>query len=217
MTPAILGKKVGMTQVYAEDGRAIPVTVIEAGPCVITQIKHAEGPDGYESVQLGFDDQKPHRTSLAAIGHARKAQTAPKKFVREIRLAEPTDKEVGQTVTVDIFSDGEVKWVDVCGVTRGKGFQGVMKRHGFGGHCASHGVERKHRTPGSIGGRASNLGTGKNKKGIRMAGRDGGVQRTIRCQQLVGVDAEHNVLWVRGAVPGPKGSYVIVRKAKTRS
>lgn len=217
MVPAILGKKIGMTQVYDPSGTSIPVTVVEAGPCVILQVKHEDGPDGYEAVQLGFGDVKPHRSSLPMIGHTRAAGTAPKRFVREIRLTEPTDREVGQMVTVDAFTDADVKYVDVIGTTRGKGFQGGMKRWGFGGQPASHGTERKHRSPGSIGGHASNLGTGKIKKGKKMAGHTGNAQRTIRCQQLVGVDLEHNVLWIRGAIPGPKGGYLVVRKSKTRA
>jgi large subunit ribosomal protein L3 len=216
MIPAILGKKVGMTQIYSEDGRSVPVTVIAAGPCVVTQVKTADGPDGYHAVQLGYEDVKPHRSTLPQIGHARKANTAPKRFAREIRLVEPTDKTIGETVTVDVFSDAAVKWVDIAGTTRGKGFQGGMKRWGFGGQSASHGVERKHRSPGSIGGHAANTGTGTPKKGKRMAGRTGGAQRVARCQELMGVDAEQNVLWVRGSVPGPKGSFVLVRQSKTR-
>lgn len=216
MSPAILGKKVGMTQIFTEDGRSVPVTVIEAGPCVVTQVKQGDGPDGYNAVQIGFGDVKPHRSTLAEIGHVRKAQTAPKAFTRELRLVEPTEKQVGDTITVDIFSEGEVKWVDVTGTSRGKGFQGGMKRHGFGGQPASHGTERKHRSPGSIGGHASNLGTGKIKKGKLMSGRMGAARSTVRCQELMGVDAERNVLWIRGAVPGPKGGYVMIRQAKTK-
>lgn len=221
MVPAILGRKVGMTQVFEADGKAVPVTVIEAGPCVITQIKTSDGVDGYDAVQIGFEDKKPHRSTLAEIGHNRTAQTSPKSLVREVRLVEPTDKAVGDVVTVDIFKDEEgqiaVKYVDICGVSRGKGFQGGMKRWGFGGQTASHGVERKHRSPGSIGGRASNLGTGRNKKGIHMAGQDGNVRRTQMSLKVVGVDAEHHVLWIKGSIPGPKGSYVMVRQAKMRS
>ena len=124
MIPAILGKKVGMTQVFDESGARIPVTLVEAGPCVVTQVKHADGPDGYEAVQIGFQDVKPHRSTLPAIGHFRRAQTAPKAFVREFRLTEPAAVEVGQTITVDIFSESEVKYVDVVGTSKGKGFQG---------------------------------------------------------------------------------------------
>lgn len=218
MIPAILGRKVGMTQVFEPSGVRVPVTVIEAGPCVVMQVKQADGPDGYNSVQLGFEDAKPHRSTLPEIGHAKAAKTAPKRFVREVRLVDPTDKSVGDVVTVELFSEGEVKYVDVVGVTKGRGYQGGMRRHGFGGQPASHGTERKHRSPGSIGGHATDLGgPGGPKKGKRMAGRMGGVNRTARCQALVGVDPEQNLLMVRGSVPGPTGGYVVVRKSKTRS
>jgi large subunit ribosomal protein L3 len=218
MLPAILGKKVGMTQVFAPSGERTAVTLVQAGPCVVLQVKKADGPDGYHSVQLGFDDVKPHRATLPEIGHARLAQTAPKAFVREIRLTEAADKAVGETVTVEIFSASEVKYVDVVGVTKGRGFQGGMKRYGFGGMPASHGTERKHRSPGSIAGRGQNRGTsGAIKKGKRMAGHMGSTRRTARCQALVGVDTEHNLLLIEGSIPGAPGTYVIVRKSKTRS
>lgn len=218
MIPAILGKKVGMTQVFEPGGTRVPVTLVEAGPCVVLQVKRADGPDGYNAVQLGFADVKPHRTTLAAIGHARKAQTAPKRFSREIRLGEPTDKNVGDTVTVELFAAAEVRYVDVVGVTKGRGFAGGMKRWGFGGQPASHGTERKHRSPGSIGGRAAERGrTGCIKKGKKMAGHMGHVRRTTQAQALVGVDAEHNLLLIRGDVPGPNGGFVLVRKSKMRS
>lgn len=217
MVPAILGKKVGMTQVFDPSGARIPVTLVEAGPCVVLQVKSSDSKDGYDAVQLGFDDVKPHRATLPEIGHARKAKSAPKRFVREIRLGEPTDKAVGDTITVELFEQADVKYVDVIGTTKGKGFQGGMKRHGFGGQPASHGVERKHRSPGSINGHATDLGGGRIKKGKRMAGRMGNARRTIRCQALVGVDAEHNLMLIRGGIPGPNGGYVIVQKSKTRS
>jgi large subunit ribosomal protein L3 len=218
MYPAILGKKVGMTQVFEPGGQRIPVTLVEAGPCVVMQVKTADGPDGYHAVQLGFDDVKPHRSTLAEIGHAHRAQTAPKRFVREIRLSEAADKNIGDTVTVGLFAEADVKFVDVVGVTKGRGFQGVMKRWGFGGMPASHGTERKHRSPGSIGASAQNRGTsGAIKKGKRMAGHMGHARRTAPCQPLVGVDAERNLLLIRGSIPGPNGGYVIVRKSKTRS
>jgi len=217
MIPAILGRKIGMTQVFDEDGARTPVTIVEAGPCVVLQVKRADGPDGYHAVQLGFDDVKPHRSTLPEIGHARKAGTAPKRFVREIRLDEPTDRKVGDTVTVEVFSEANVQYVDVRGVSKGKGFQGPMKRHGFGGQPASHGTERKHRSPGSIGGHASDLGKGRIKKGKRMAGRTGGERVTVRCQRLISVDPEHNMLLIKGSIPGPNGGYVIVRKSKTKS
>ncbi len=218
MIPAILGKKIGMTQVFEPSGRRVPVTLVQAGPCVVMQVKRADGVDGYNAVQLGFDDVRPHRSTLPEIGHARKAQTAPKRFVREIRLSDPPEHEVGQTVTVELFQKAGIKYVDVVGVTKGRGFQGVMKRWGFGGQPASHGTERKHRSPGSIGGRAQNRGTsGAIKKGKRMAGHMGAVRRTVSSQALIGVDAEHNLLIIAGSVPGPAGGYVIVRKAKKRS
>ncbi len=218
MVPAILGKKIGMTQVFDAAGERIPVTIVAAGPCVVLQTKRADGKDGYNSVQLGFEDCKPHRATLADIGHARRAQTPPKHFVREIRLLEPTDKNVGDLVTVEAFQAAQVKYVDVTGITKGKGFQGVMRRWGFGGQSSSHGTERKHRSPGSIGGRAATRGhSGAIKRGKRMAGHMGHVRQTVRNQALVSIDAEHNVLVIRGAIPGANGSYVVVRKAKTRA
>ncbi len=218
MIPAILGRKIGMTQIFnAETGARVPVTVVQAGPCTVLQAKTADGPDGYNGLQLGFEDVKPHRSTLPEIGHARKSNTAPKRFVREFRLEEASDKGVGDTITVDIFAENEVKWVDVVGTTKGKGFQGGMRRWGFGGQPASHGTERKHRSPGSIGGRAQNLGTSSAiKKGKKMAGHMGHNRCTIRSQELMKVDAENNMLLIRGAVPGPNGGFVIVRKAKTR-
>ncbi|MCK4341575.1 MAG: 50S ribosomal protein L3 [Phycisphaerae bacterium] len=216
--PAILGKKIGMSQVFQPDGRRVPVTVVEAGPCVVLQVKTADGPDGYNAVQLGFQDVKPHRSTLPEIGHAHKAQTAPKRYVREVRLSEPTEKNVGDLVTVDLFSDSDIKYVDVVGITKGKGFQGGMRRWGFGGLGASHGTERKHRSPGSIGGRAANLGTGPRlKKGKKMAGHMGHARRTVQSQALVDVDSENNLLLIRGSIPGPKNGLVIVQQAKKRS
>lgn len=217
MIAAILGTKVGMTQVFQEDGRRVGVTIIQAGPCPVLQTKTADGKDGYNAVQLGLGDVKPHRTTLAAIGHAKKAGTAPKRYVREIRLQQPSDKNVGDIVTVDIFAQGNVKWVDVVGVTKGKGFQGAMVRHGFGGQPASHGTERKHRSPGSIGARAAMRGqSGAIKKGQKMAGHMGAAPRTVESQQLVAVDVENNCLLVRGGVPGPNGGLVLVRRANKR-
>lgn len=218
MVPAILGKKVGMTQIFDQDGKCIPVTVIQAGPCTVLQVKTVDGADRYNAVQLGFGDVKPHRSTIPEIGHARAAKTSPKAFVREIRTAEPSDKSVGDTVTVEIFTDHDVKYVDVTGTTKGKGFQGGMRRHGFGGMPASHGCERKHRGPGSISSHSQNLGTsGAIKKGKRMAGHMGHVRCVARCQALIAVDAEANMLLVAGSVPGPKNGYVLIRKSKTRS
>ena len=216
MVPALLGKKVGMTQVYDDAGRAVPVTVVQAGPCTVLQVRSADR-DGYEAVQLGYGDVKPHRSTLPMIGHAATSGSTPKAFVREIRLAEPTDRQAGDVVSVEVFEEAGVKHVDVIGTTKGRGFTGVMKRHGFGGQPASHGVERKHRSPGSIGGSAP-LGLGRSvKKGKRMAGQPGAARRTVRNQQLVRVDKDRNLLLIRGAIPGPAGGYVIVRQAKTKS
>lgn len=215
MTPGLLGTKIGMTSIIVERGRCEPVTVIKAGPCVVLDIKTSENA-GYEAVQLGFCDTKPHRTTRAIIGHCAKANTGPKKHIQEFRLVEPTDVSRGDVLTVEQFARDEVKYVDVTGITKGKGFAGGMKRHGFGGKEASHGVERKHRSPGSIGGH-STLGTGRGvKKGKKMAGHMGCVKRTIGSLQLLKVDPENDLLLIRGSVPGPNGSVVVVRQAKKK-
>lgn len=217
MYPAILGRKVGMTRVHDADGSVTPVTVVEAGPCTVMQVRTPER-DGYSAVQLGFEDAKPHRSSKALIGHAAAAGTGPKRVHRELRLSEPTDLKVGEVVTVGGFGqeDEQVSFVDVTGVSKGCGFAGVMKRHGFGGKEASHGTERKHRSPGSIGGAAS-LGAGRGvKKGKRMAGHMGHVTVTVRNQRLVAVDKENNLLMIRGSVPGPNGELLVIRQAKCK-
>lgn len=210
----LLGKKIGMTQVYDEAGKMIPVTVIQAGPCTVTQIKTAEV-DGYSALQLGFDDVKKNRVKKPAEGHSKKANTAPKRFVREWRLSEKEDvaHELGDEINVSAFA--EVKFVDVVGTSKGKGYAGVMKRHNFGGFPASHGTERKHRAPGSISSHASDAGHGGNvKKGKRMSGRMGGDRVTSKNHQLVMVDEEQNLLVIKGAVPGPSGAYVQIRSSK---
>lgn len=215
MTPGILGTKIGMTQVLLDDGKVEPVTVLKVGPCVVLQVRSKER-DGYDAVQLGFRECKPHRSTKPMIGHAARAGTGPKRVVREIRLDEPADVSRGDVVTVERFSESEVTYVDVTGVTKGKGFTGVMARHGFGGKEASHGVERKHRSAGSIGGSATG-GTGRGvKKGKRMAGHCGHEQRTASSLKVVKIDVENDLLLVRGSVPGPNGSTLIVRKAKKR-
>ncbi len=209
----LLGKKVGMTRVY-DAGRLIPVTVIEAGPCAVTQVKTTDV-DGYNAVQLGFDDVKSSRQKQPQVGHAAKAKTEPKRFVKECRLpadAEP-EYQLGDTVTVAVFA--ETKYVDVVGTSKGKGYAGVMKRHGFGGFPASHGTERKHRAPGSIASHSSNAGTGPTlKKGKRMSGHMGNCRVTTKNHSLVSIDEEKNLLIVKGAVPGPAGGYCIVQTAK---
>ncbi len=214
MYPALIGKKVGMTQMFAENGDVCGVTVVRAGPCVVLQVKQTDQKDGYDAVQIGFEDVKTRRAAKPAIGHAERAKTAPKKIVREVRLLEETDSDVGATLTVEVFEG--VNFVDVVGTTKGKGFAGGVKRHGFKGQPASHGVERKHRSPGSIGGHGTDLGHGGNiKKGKKMAGHMGAVRSTSRNHRLVGIDAENNLLLIKGSVPGPNGGYLLVRKSRT--
>ena len=214
MTPALLGKKVGMTRVYNEKGTIVPVTVVEVEPNVITQVKTADGKDGYNAVQLGFKEVKAKYSTFPLIAHAAKAGHAPRKHFAEIRLKDASDKQLGDTVTVSIF-DG-VKYVDVIGTSKGKGTAGVMKRHHFGGQPASHGTERKHRSPGSLASRATWRGqSGKPKKGVRMAGHMGMDRVTTRNHPLVKVDAEKNLLLIKGALPGPNGSLLFIRKSIT--
>src|SRR5688572_1912885 len=213
MTPALIGRKVGMTRIYDEKGAVVPVTVVEAGPCAVTQVKTLES-DGYHAVQLGFGDIKAKFSNFPLIGHAAKAGVGPKKAFREIKLKDATDRKAGDTVTAEIFND--VKYVDVIGVSKGKGTAGVMKRHHFGGQPASHGTERKHRSPGSIASRATWRGqSGKPKKGVRMAGHMGMDQVTTRNHPLVKVDAANNLLLIKGALPGPNGTLLFVRKSIT--
>jgi large subunit ribosomal protein L3 len=213
MTPALIGRKVGMTRIYNDKGAVIPVTVVEAGPCSVTQVKTIES-DGYNAVQLGFEDIKAKYTTMPLIGHSAKAGVGPKKAFREIKLKDATDKMLGDSITAEIFAD--VQFVDVIGVSKGKGFAGVMKRHHFGGQPASHGTERKHRSPGSIASRATNRGnSGKPKKGVRMGGHMGMDQVTTRNHPLVKIDAANNLLLIKGALPGPNGSLLFVRKSIT--
>ena len=210
----LLGKKVGMTQVYNEQGKLVPVSVIQAGPCVVMQVKNTET-DGYNAIQLGFDEVKPIRRKKPQIGHAGKANTDPKRFIKEMRLPDDVEQqyEPGESVTVDVFS--EDKSVDVIGTSKGKGFAGVMKRHGFGGFPASHGTERKHRAPGSIASFASDAGHGPGpKKGKKMAGHMGNCRVTTKNHDLVEIDEEKNLLIVKGSVPGPAGGYCIIRSAQ---
>src|SRR3982751_2431194 len=213
MTPALLGKKIGTTRVYNEKGAIVPVTVVQAGPCSVTQVKTVES-DGYNAVQLGFGDIKAKFSTFPMIGHTAKAGLGPKKHFREIKLKEPTDRKPGDVVNVSAFE--EVTFVDVIGTSKGKGFAGVMKRHHFGGQCASHGTERKHRSPGSLASRATWRGqSGKPKKGVRMAGHMGMDTVTTRNHPLVRVDKDNNLLLIKGALPGPNGALLFVRKAVT--
>jgi large subunit ribosomal protein L3 len=213
MTPALLGTKIGMTRVYDEKGSVVPVTVVQAGQCHVTQVKTVDS-DGYNAVQLGFKDMKAKLSRFPLIGHAGKAGVGPKRHFREIRLKDATTLALGAQVDVDLFN--EVQYVDVIGTSKGKGTAGVMKRHHFGGQCASHGTERKHRSPGSIASRATWRGqSGKPKKGLRMAGHMGMDQVTTRNHPLVKIDKENHLLLIKGALPGPNGGLLFVRKSIT--
>ncbi len=212
MSKTLLGRKVGMSRYFLEDGTNIPVTIVAAGPCVVTQVKTEEA-EGYNAVQIGFEDVRPGRATMPMIGHDAKAGTAPKRFHREVRIDEASDIEPGQILDVSLFED--VMFVDVVGTSKGKGFQGGMKRHNFKGLEASHGVKRAHRRPGSINGHATNLGTGpKLKKGKRMAGQMGNKQITCRSLPVINVDSERNLLLVKGSIPGPNSGMVLIREAK---
>ena len=215
MPAALLGRKIGMTRFYTEEGTNVPVTVIQAGPCAITQVKTTES-DGYSAVQIAFDDVKPRRSTMPVIGHDMKAGVSPKRHHRELRLEgddEAAAYELGQAVGVSDFEG--IAFVDVTGTSKGKGFQGVMKRHNFAGQEASHGVERKHRSGGSIGGGGTNLGTGpKLKKGKRMSGHMGHETVTVRSLDVIKLDPEQNLMLVKGPVPGPNGGLLFIREAK---
>jgi large subunit ribosomal protein L3 len=202
-TKGILGTKLGMTQIFDEEGRVVPVTVVRAGPCPVTQVRTIQR-DGYAAVQLGFGETKKVNKPLA--GHFRKAGVEPTRYLVEFELE--GEYNLGDTVTVDIFTQGQL--VDVTGTSKGKGFAGPMKRHGFKGLGAGHGAHKVHRAPGSIGACAT---PSRVFPGTRMAGRMGGDRVTIQSLELVGVDAERRLLLVKGAVPGPNGSLVIVRDA----
>ena len=204
--PGLIGKKIGMTRIFTDEGRAVPVTVLQAGPCPVLQVKSG-APDGYRAVQIGFGGKKPKRTSKAELGHAAKAglDAAPR-LVREFEPKEGEEYVAGQELTVGIFDVGER--VRVIGVTKGRGFQGVVKRHGFAGRPASHGHSMS-RNPGSMG-----AGTDPSRviKGKKLPGRMGGTRRTIRNMEVVRVDSERNLLFVRGGVPGSRNSHVLIRR-----
>lgn len=205
MAKGILGKKLGMTQVFGEDHEAIPVTVIEAGPCVVLQMKD-EKTDGYTAIQLGFDDQKEHRANQPTLGHVKKAGTSPKRFVREIRGVNLDDYEVGKEVKADIFEKGEK--VDIVGTSKGKGFAGSIKRHNQARGPKTHG-SHFHRGPGSLGA----VGAMRVFKGHALPGRMGRKRVTVQNLEVVRVDAERNLLLIKGSVPGPNNGYVIVKSA----
>ncbi len=202
----IIGKKIGMTSFFDASGKYIPCTVVEAGPCVVTQVKTNEK-DGYTSLQLAFEEKKEKHTSSAMKGHFEAAKTTPKRKIVEFRTFEAA-KNVGDTVTIDIFVEGD--FVDVVGTSKGKGFQGVVKRHGFSGvGGATHGQHDRQRAPGSLG---ASSDPSRVFKGMRMAGRTGGNRKKIQNLVLVKMMPEKNLLLIKGSIPGPKGSYVIIEK-----
>ena len=206
MSTGILGKKVGMTRLFGEHGEVIPVTVIEAGPCHIVQVKSSET-DGYESIQVGFGPKKENSINEPARGHFKKANVPPLRFLREFRIDSSESFQAGQQIAVDIFSTGDL--VDISGISKGKGFSGVMKRWGFKGGKASHGSEN-HRTAGSIGASAD---PSRVFKGLPMAGRMGGKRVTVQRLEVVKVDTEKNLLLIKGSVPGPTNGILMIKKA----
>jgi large subunit ribosomal protein L3 len=206
MRVGLLGRKVGMTQIYLETGAVVPITVLECGPCTVLQVRTKER-DGYHAWQLGFDDKKRKSATQAERGHARKVSGEPKRYVREVRQQGPTEVTEGQTLTVELFSP--IASVDVTGVGKGRGFAGVMKRHGFHGLRATHGVKRMHRHPGSSGPSADPART---QKGVRKPGQLGNVRVTVRNLEVVRIDPANNLLLIKGAVPGPNGGYLTIRQ-----
>ena len=207
MANMILGRKLGMTQVWSDDDEIIPVTVIEAGPCVVSQVKTKET-DGYEAIQMGFGTIKDKHVNKPMAGHFAKDGVAPMRFLREVRVDDASAHETGEVITIDSFA--EVEKVNVTGTSKGKGFAGVMKRHGFAGGPGGHG-SHFHRAPGSIGQCAS---PSRVLKGVRMAGHMGDERVTVRNLKVVRIDAAHTVILVKGAVPGGNNGLVMIREAK---
>ncbi len=204
--PGLIGKKIGMTSVFSADGKNLPCTVIEAGPCVVTQLKTVDT-DGYEAIQLGFEDKKEKHTTKAEMGIFKKVGVSPKRHLVEFKVS-PQEFKLGDTLTVELFVEND--WVDVIGTSKGKGTQGVVKRHGFSGVGeTTHGQDDRQRAPGSLG--ASSYPS-KVFKGMRMAGRMGGDRVTIHNLQVIKIIPEHNLLLVKGSVPGAKGTIVIIEK-----
>ncbi len=201
----VLGEKLGMTQVFDDNNRMVPVTVVKAGPCVVTQVR-THDVDGYGAVQLAFGAIDPRKVTKPLAGHFAKAGVSPRRHVVELRTDDAADYTLGQEVTAETFASGQ--HVDVVGTSKGKGFAGVMKRHGFGGLGAGHGVQRKHRSPGSIGACAT---PARVFKGIRMAGRMGGVRTTTTNLTVHAVDETKGLILIKGAVPGPRGGLLLVR------
>jgi large subunit ribosomal protein L3 len=203
----ILGTKLGMTQVFNESGQVVPVTVVQAGPCVVTAVRTPDN-DGYSAVQIGFGEIDPRKVTKPVAGLFEKAGVTPRRYVAEIRTENASEYELGQEVTASVFEVGQ--YVDVTGKSKGKGTAGVMKRHGFRGLSSSHGTQRKHRAPGSIGACAT---PGRVFKGVRMAGRMGAQRTTVQSLTVHAVDNDKNLLLIKGAVPGPRGGLVMVRSA----
>jgi large subunit ribosomal protein L3 len=203
----VLGTKLGMTQVFNDEGKVVPVTVVAAGPCVVTAVR-TPGSDGYSAVQLGYGEIDPRKVTKPAAGHFTKAGVTPRRYLVELRTSDADQYTLGQEVTAETFGAGDL--VDVTGRSKGKGTAGVMKRHGFHGLGASHGTQRKHRSPGSIGGCAT---PGRVFKGMKMAGRMGHMRTTVPRLTVHAVDAERGLLLIKGAVPGPRGGLILVRSA----
>jgi large subunit ribosomal protein L3 len=203
----VLGEKLGMTQVWDDNNKVVPVTVVKAGPCVVTQVRTPDN-DGYSAVQIAFGAIDPRKVNKPASGHFEKAGVTPRRHLVEIRTDDASEYVLGQEISAGTFEVGQM--VDIVGTTKGKGFAGVMKRHGFHGLRATHGVQRKHRSPGSIGGCST---PGRVFKGMKMAGRMGGERQTTLNLKIQGVDLERGLILVKGAIPGPKGGLVFVRSA----
>ena len=203
----ILGTKLGMTQVCDEAGQVVPVTVVQAGPCVVTAVRTPDS-DGYNAVQIGFGEINPRKVTKPVAGLFERAGVTPRRYLAEMRTEDASEYTLGQELTAEIFEAGQR--VDVTGRSKGKGTAGVMKRHGFKGLGASHGTQRKHRAPGSIGGCAT---PGRVFKGVRMAGRMGAARTTVQSLVVHAIDSDKNLLLIKGAVPGPSGGLVIVRDA----
>jgi large subunit ribosomal protein L3 len=206
-TKGVLGEKLGMTQVWDANNRVVPVTVVKAGPCVVTQVRSQEK-DGYSAVQIAFGDIKPTRVNKPERGHFEKAGSTPRRHVVELRTDDAAEYSLGQEINADVFEAGAR--VDVVGTSKGKGTAGVMKRHNFRGLGAGHGTQRKHRAPGSIGGCAT---PGRVFKGLRMAGRMGNERVTVQNLTVHAVDSDKGLLLIKGAIPGPNGGLVLVRNA----
>jgi large subunit ribosomal protein L3 len=208
MLKGLLGKKIGMTQIFDDNGAAIPITVIEAGPCYVTQVRDVET-DGYTAVQLGFGEIKPKRLSGGQLGHLKRNDLPPLRYLREFRTKKDAEISAGEQVTVDVFDVGD--HVDVMGTSKGRGFAGVVKRYGFSGGPKTHGQSDRQRAPGSIG---ATSGTARVFKGKRMPGHMGNRRVTSQNLKVVLVDEERNLIGVRGAVPGPKGGLLVIKEAR---